>query len=41
MEEVFVRQGRVWSLHLSNQVIQTSAEHPFWTIARGWVQANE
>jgi hypothetical protein len=39
VEEVFVRQGIIWHLHIGGQVIRTTGEHPFWVRDRGWVEA--
>jgi hypothetical protein len=36
VEEVFVREGLVWHLHVGGQVIRTTAEHPFFVESRGW-----
>jgi len=41
VEEVFVNTGLVWHLHVGNNVIRTSADHPFFVIGRGWTTCNE
>lgn len=41
VEEVFVRQGLVWHLHIGGQVIRTTAEHPFYAWGKGWVPCHE
>ena len=41
VEEVFVRTGRVWHLHVGGQLIRTTGEHPFYVKGRGWVAALE
>jgi hypothetical protein len=42
VEEVFVRAGRVWHLHLpGGVVIRTTGEHPFYMAGRGWVECRE
>ena len=38
VEEVFVRTGRVWHLHVGGQLIRTTGEHPFYVKGRGWVR---
>lgn len=40
VEEVFVRFGDVLHLHISGQVIRTTAEHPFWVCTKGWMPAH-
>jgi RHS repeat-associated protein len=40
VEEVFVREGLVWHVHVGGQVIRTTAEHPFFVEVRGWTPAN-
>jgi hypothetical protein len=40
VEEVFVGEGLVWNLHVDGQVIQTTAEHPFYVKDRGWLPTN-
>ena len=37
VEEVFVRHGRIWHLHVGDQVIGLTAEHPLFVKGRGWV----
>jgi hypothetical protein len=41
VEEVFVRVGRVFHLHVGGRLIRTTAEHPFYARGRGWVAAGE
>jgi hypothetical protein len=41
VEEVFVRQGLIWHLHVGGQVIRTTAEHPFYVASRGWAACHE
>jgi hypothetical protein len=41
IEEVFVRQGFIWHVHVGGQVIRTTDEHPFWVENRGWAKACE
>lgn len=41
VEEVFVRTGQVWYLHVGGVVIRTTAEHPFYAQGRGWVNCGE
>jgi RHS repeat-associated protein len=41
VEEVFVRTGRLWHLHVGGQVIRTTGEHPFWVQGKGWTPARE
>jgi hypothetical protein len=41
VEEVFVRQGLIWHLHLGGQVIRTTAEHPFYREGDGWTACQE
>jgi hypothetical protein len=41
VEEVFVREGLIWHLHVRGQVIRTTAEHPFYARGRGWVACHE
>jgi hypothetical protein len=38
VEEVFVRQGLVWHVHVGGQVIRTTGEHPFWVRGQGWTK---
>jgi RHS repeat-associated protein len=35
VEEVFVRWGRIWHLHVGGRVLRTTGEHPFFA-ARAW-----
>jgi hypothetical protein len=39
VEEVFVRSGFVFKLSVQGRVIRTTAEHPFYVPARGWITA--
>ncbi|HEV3079065.1 MAG TPA: polymorphic toxin-type HINT domain-containing protein, partial [Gemmataceae bacterium] len=41
VEEVFESQAVLWNLHVGGQVIQTTAEHPFWVKGKGWACARE
>jgi Pretoxin HINT domain len=41
VEEVFVNEGLVWHLHVGNEVVRTSAEHPFFVAGRDWTPCNE
>lgn len=41
VEEVFVREGLVWHLHVAGQVLRTTAEHPFYLAGRGWAACHE
>ena len=41
MEEVFVREGVVWHLHVGGQVIRTTAEHPFYESRKGWMACHD
>ncbi|HYH66562.1 MAG TPA: polymorphic toxin-type HINT domain-containing protein, partial [Urbifossiella sp.] len=41
VEEVFVREGLVWNLHVGGQVIRTTAEHPFYAAGKGWVACQQ
>ncbi len=41
IEEVFVRFGWIWNLHVGGQVIRTTGEHPFYVKGKGWVPAQE
>lgn len=41
VEEVFVREGLIWNLHIGGQVIRTTAEHPFYAEGHGWVACHE
>jgi len=41
VEEVFVRSGLVWHVHVGGQVIRTTAEHPFYVRDCGWVACHE
>jgi hypothetical protein len=39
VEEVFVRVAPVVNVHVADQIIRTTAEHPFWVPTRGWIPA--
>lgn len=39
VEEVFTAQTVIWHLHVGNEVIRTTGEHPFYVRDRGWVAA--
>jgi hypothetical protein len=39
--KVHVRVGRVFLVRLGGQTLETTAEHPFWVVGRGWVIAAE
>ncbi len=39
VQEVFVRLGALVNLHVAGQIIETTAEHPFYAFGRGWVEA--
>ena len=41
VEEVFERYGFVVDLHVGEQVIRTTTEHPFYAQRKGWVPARE
>jgi hypothetical protein len=41
VEQVFVRQGLVWHLHLGGQVLRTTAEHPFFVDGKGWTATHD
>jgi hypothetical protein len=41
VEEVFVRTGRILHVHARGEVIRTTAEHPFYVRAKGWLPAGE
>jgi hypothetical protein len=36
VEEVFVRTGQIWKVRAGGRTIETTGEHPFWVIDRGW-----
>src|SRR5262249_17399684 len=40
VEEVFVRLAPVLNLHIGDQIIRTTAEHPFFVEGRGWQPAS-
>ncbi len=39
VQEIFVRLGSVVNLHVAGQIIETTAEHPFYVPGTGWVPA--
>jgi RHS repeat-associated protein len=41
VEEVFVRVAPLWDVWVSGHRIQTTAEHPFYVLERGWIPAKE
>jgi intein/homing endonuclease len=41
VEEVFTRTGAVWALRVEGRTIETTAEHPFYALEKGWVPARE
>jgi hypothetical protein len=41
VEEVFQRWGVIWEVAVGEQVLRTTAEHPFWVRGRGWTAASE
>jgi hypothetical protein len=42
VEEVFQRRwGVIWEVAVGEQVLRTTAEHPFWVKGRGWTAASQ
>ncbi len=41
IEQCFVSQADVWHVHVSDQVIRTTDEHPFFVRNRGWTDAKD
>ncbi len=41
VEEVFRNYAPIWHVHVGEQVIRTTGEHPFWVRGKGWKSANE
>jgi hypothetical protein len=41
IEECFETQAEIWHLHVRDQVIRTTAEHPFWVKGQGWMPTRE
>ncbi len=41
VEELFTRHSQILQLNVGNAIIGTTAEHPFWVVSKGWVNANE
>jgi hypothetical protein len=39
--EVFVRNARIWNVHVRGGIIETTAEHPFYVRYKGWVPAGD
>jgi len=39
VEELFVRTGRIWHLHVGGELIRTTGEHPFYVLGKGWLEA--
>ena len=37
IEEVFHREAKIWELHIGDKVIETTQEHPFYVLKKGWV----
>lgn len=40
VEAVFVRRAVVMSIGVGGRIIETTEEHPFWVIGKGWTAAN-
>jgi len=40
VEGVFERHAQVLRLHVGSAIVGTTAEHPFWVVGTGWVNAN-
>lgn len=38
---VFQTYSPLLDLHVGGQVIRTTAEHPFWVVGRGWIEAQQ
>ncbi|VTS04894.1 polymorphic toxin-type HINT domain-containing protein [Tuwongella immobilis] len=36
VEAVFERSAIIFELRVAGQLIETTAEHPFWVVGRGW-----
>ncbi|MEM8864636.1 MAG: polymorphic toxin-type HINT domain-containing protein [Planctomycetota bacterium] len=41
IEEHFVREGELWDLHIADEVITATPEHPFFVREKGWTPAGE
>lgn len=39
VEELFVRTGRIWHLHVGGELIRTTGGHPFSVVGKGWLAA--
>jgi len=40
VEAVFVRRATVMSIGVGGRTIETTEEHPFWVVGKGWTAAN-
>ena len=40
VEAVFVRRAVVMSIGVGGRIIETTEEHPFWVVGKGWTAAN-
>jgi len=40
VEAVFVRRATVMSIGVGGRIIETTEEHPFWVVGKGWTAAN-
>ena len=41
VEEIFRTFAPIWHLHVRDQVLRTTSEHPFWVRGKGWTAARE
>jgi len=41
IEEVFVARAAIWHVHVDDQVIRTTDEHPFYVRDKGWTSAKD
>src|SRR5262249_31203253 len=41
VRKLFVREGQVLEIHIGDQIIGTTAEHPFWIAGKGWISAGD
>jgi len=39
VEEVFIRMAPIWRLQVEGQVLETTAEHPYYALAKEWTAA--
>ena len=39
VEEVYVRVAHILNVEVAGQIIETTAEHPFYVVGRGWIPA--